>query len=249
MPRSARIPRVFTDQPLQPGEPIELEADAARHIALVLRLQPGMQVIMFNGDGRDYRSEILRCGKPRLALRILAAGAAEAEPAIRFTLYQGVAKRERMDWLVQKAVELGVHRIIPLFCSRTVVRLQGNQLVRRHEHWERVVISACEQSGRRRIPTLEQPRALSGQLARMPEDSLNLVLSPGGETGLGGLPPPTTEVGLLVGPEGGFDSEELTQIIAAGFRPIRLGPRILRTETASLAALAAMQTLWGDYRN
>jgi len=153
-----------------------------------------------------------------------------------------------MDWLVQKAVELGIHRIVPVFCSRSVPRLEGEKLAKRHEHWRRVLIGACEQSGRRRIPTLEPAQAFFVQLARLPRCSLNLVLQPDGENTLGDLQPRGTEVGLLVGPEGGLEPGELRQATDAGLQPVRLGPRMLRTETAALAALAAMQALWGDYR-
>lgn len=238
--------RLYTDQALSLGTWIELEQRPAKHAVQVLRLTAGDPVTLFNGDGRDYLARIERCA--RLSVRVQVLGASEPEPpsALAITLALGVSRSERMDLAVQKAVELGVSAIQPLFSTRTVVRLSGDRLARRAEHWQGVVIAACEQSGRRRCPRLASPLALLDWLSQ--HQAGGVLLHHAAERALPQLPAPNAELSLLIGPEGGLAPEEREYAESRGFVPVRLGPRILRTETAPLAAIAAIQTLWGDFR-
>lgn len=240
------IPRIYTGQSISIGRTIALDGDAARHIIQVLRLHPGASLSLFNGDGRDYEARLLACGKHEAAVEVVSASNEEPTPPIHFILAQGISKGERMDYALQKAVELGISEFIPLLTKRTVVRLQGERLKRRLEHWRKIAISACEQSGRRRIPSIEPAQHLEAW-ASNPANGPRLLLHPQAPQTLNSLPAPEGPVHLLIGPEGGLDNEEIRWAERHGFVPVRLGPRVLRTETAPVAALAAMQTLWGDF--
>lgn len=242
-----RIPRIYTDQSLSEGTIIALEEEPSKHLVKVLRLRPGAPLYLFNGDGRDYQGQILTAAKQGVEVKISKESAIEPEPPIRFTLGQGISRGERMDYVIQKAVELGVSSFVPLFAERTVVKLKGEKLERRLIHWRNVMIAACEQSGRRHLPQLEEAATLDEWLASL-GNSTKLVLDPQAQQSLHDLAPPTDSVHLLIGPEGGLCQEELQLAKRCGFTGVRLGPRILRTETAPLAALAAMQALWGDFR-
>lgn len=243
------MPRFHCDQPLAPGRQIELPVEAARHAVGALRLRAGDAVTLFNGDGAEYPGALDLRGKS-VFVRIAGRAEPERESPLRITLAQGVSSGERMDLTLQKAVELGVATIRPLMMRRSVVRLAGDKLERRLRHWQGVVTAACEQCGRNRIPPLEPvEEALTwlkgAQIGQAPH---RFLLDPEGTVGLADLPAPTGPVLLLAGPEGGFDPLERQAALAAGFRSLRLGPRVLRTETAALAALAAMQACWGDFR-
>lgn len=238
--------RLFTEQPLAVGRELELEPRPARHATKVLRLAPGAAVVLFNGDGYDYDAQLLSGNRDAVRVRTLAAGAPEPEPPLAITLALGVSRGERMDLALQKAVELGVSAIQPLFTTRSLVRLSGERLAKRHAHWRGVIIAACEQSGRRRLPRLEPPASLARWLACGHPDGI--LLHHAAEAALTELPPPDATLTLLIGPEGGLTPEEREQAQTQGLTPVRLGPRILRTETAPLAAIAAVQALWGDFR-
>lgn len=242
-------PRVYTEHPLAPGIPVALEASPSHHLVRVLRLKAGDEVVLFNGDGHDYTATLSHAGRNGAELLVLEKGAPEptVRPAIELAV--GVSKGERMDFVVQKSVELGVAAITPLFCTRSVVQLRGERLNKRVAHWRGIAVAACEQSGRRRLPRVDPPRDLAPWL-RAPdrEGGLRLLLDPRAERSLGGFPSPGERLTLLVGPEGGFTAAETEDAIARGFAGVRLGPRVLRTETAPLAAIAAIQALWGDFR-
>ncbi len=226
---------------------MELPERVHRHLQQVLRLQPGDLVVLFNGrDGRDYQARLTRIDRRGAEVEILEAGAEELPPALELHLALGISRGERMDWALQKAVELGVAGIQPLFTLRTQVRLQGERLEKRLAHWRGVILSACEQSGRRLLPDLEPPRKLDSWLQQTTGPVL--LLDPRAARPLPKLPSPGERVTFLVGPEGGFDEKERHLAYACGCTGVRLGPRILRTETAPLAALAAAQALWGDFR-
>ena len=242
-----RIPRIYTEQPLNTDTLVTLEEEPSRHLTKVLRLRPESPVHLFNGDGRDYAGKIHTAAKQGVEVAVGKASAIEEEPPIRFILGQGISRGERMDHVIQKAVELGVSTIVPLFAERTVVKLTGEKLERRFEHWHKVMIAACEQSGRRHLPSLEQPLELEAWLQNTGSGT-KLLLDPKASEGLADLTPPDGSVELLIGPEGGLCEEERQLARRHGFTGVRLGPRILRTETAPLAALAAMQVLWGDFR-
>lgn len=246
-PIPMRLPRVYLDHPLEPGTELPLSDGPARHLVQVLRLTAGDHLICFNGDGRDRTARLVTCGRQGIVLAIGEPGEPEAIPALPIHLALGVSRGERMDFAIQKAVELGVAGVWPLFTERSMVQLKGERLDRRLGHWQGVLISACEQSGRRRLPTLAAARTLGEWLAQTPPGAL--LLDPRAPQSLVQLAPPGPEVTLLVGPEGGLSPRERNLAARHGVRGVRLGPRILRTETAPLAAIAVIQALWGDLRD
>lgn len=241
-----RVSRIYVDQPLRPGELLELPERAGRYLGRVLRLTAGDDLLLFNGDGHDYAARLERRG-PRLCARLGRPG--PVEPAARLTieLWLGISRGERMDLAIQKAVELGVERVRPLFTERCQVRLDGERRSKRLRHWQGVVIGACEQSGRRRVPTVEDAETLDAALDK--RSGTGLLLAADARRTLIELPAPERTLTLLVGPEGGLSRAERELAERTGFVAARLGPRILRTETAPLAALAAAQALWGDFRD
>ncbi len=243
------MPRFHCAHPLAPGCQIELPPEAARHAVGALRLRTGDPLTLFNGDGAEYPGALELRGRCAF-VRVSGRREPERESPLRITLAQGISSGERMDLTLQKAVELGIGAIRPLMMRRTVVKLAGDRVARRLRHWQGVVIAACEQCGRNRVPEVEPVEEAMAWLdsAEVAGSACRFLLDPEAEAGLGGLPSPSGPVLLLAGPEGGFDPAERRAALAAGFRPLRLGPRILRTETAALAALAAMQTCWGDFR-
>jgi 16S rRNA (uracil1498-N3)-methyltransferase len=240
-----RSTRVHVDQPLAPGVRLTLPAAQSQHLTLVLRLAAGDSVILFNGDGHDYAGRLVTAHRTATTVVCESVGDAEPAPALRIHLGLGISKGERMDFALQKAVELGVDRVTPLFTERSVVRLHGERLDKRQAHWASVMISACEQSGRRYLPGLGQASRLEPWLAQ--GHAGGILLDHRSRTPLTRLPTPGKNLTLLIGPEGGLSNAERTTAGAAGFVGVRLGPRILRTETAPLATIAAIQALWGDF--
>ncbi len=241
-----RIPRIYTDTPLSVGTRLSLDAAAHTHIARVLRLKPGAPLVLFNGTGGEYAAILDEVSKRHAVAHLTNFHAHECESPLPLWLAQGISRGERMDYTVQKAVELGIKRILPLFTDRCGVQLSGERLEKRLQHWQAVAVSACEQCGRNRLPEITAPRTLT-ELLRDETSPVRLVLDPQANTTLRDLPAPSGPALLLIGPEGGLSNTEIAAARAAGFLGLRLGPRILRTETAAVAALAALQTLWGDY--
>lgn len=242
-----RTIRIHADLPLAPGAELSLPAQAGEHVARVLRLVAGDPLTLFNGDGNDYPASILAVGKREVVVRIESRQPLHNESPLPLTLAQGVARGEKMDLIVQKATELGVARIVPLLTERSEVKLDAARAEKRLAHWQAVAASACEQSGRARLPKITPALPLSTWLGSLAEDgALRLALLPEATqssrelrfSAAGGL--------LVVGPEGGLGERDTGALTAAGFSGLRLGPRILRTETAGLAALAALQALHGD---
>ena len=238
--------RIYTRQPLSSGDIVELETDAAHHLVQVLRLKPGQLVVLFNGDGHEFGANLVATGKRSARLQLLQRSEVEPEPPLAIHLGLGLSRGERMDLAVQKSVELGVQAITPLFTEHCGVRLSPQRLERRLSHWRAIAISACEQSGRCRLPTLEPPVLLSCWLAQ-PGTESGIMLDHRSPTSLAQIPRPAGRVRLLVGPEGGLSEQERLLARNKGFSAARLGPRVLRTETAPLAAIAAVQMLWGDF--
>lgn len=233
------------------GEPTVriLDARQSHHLVRVLRLAAGTSVECFDGMGARFDARIERADPKACAIRLLAPTAACTESPLAITLVQGISAAERMDWTVEKAVELGAHAIQPVVCARTQARLDAQRLQRRREHWARIIEAACMQSGRDRLPDLGAPLGFEHWLAATDRRAARtrIVLDPRGAARLASLRlDPAQPVDLLVGPEGGFDAAELEAARAAGFQPVRLGPRVLRTETAGLAAIAALQAIAGD---
>ncbi len=245
-----RIPRIHHPAPLREGEALLLGESASRHLLQVLRLRPGAELRLFDGAGGEHRATLLAREGRRARVTVGSPypdGGARESP-LEIVLAQGVSRGERMDYTLQKAVELGVSRIVPLFTRRSTVRLSGERLERRRRHWQGILVHACEQCGRRHLPVLDPPQELESWANALPDAALRLLLDAEADTGLARLAPPDGTILLLAGPEGGLDPRERRLLYERGFQGLRLGPRILRTETAALAALAALQALWGDFR-
>lgn len=240
-------PRFYCQLPLAPNTTVELPPGPAHHAVRVLRLGSGTPITLFNGEGGEFRATVEYTGGRKVHARIGVRSEVERESPLRITLVQGLASVERMDYAVQKAVELGVNAIAPVETSRSVTRLSGPRGEKRCEHWRQIAIAACEQCGRNRVPEIRLPRAIGDWLSDA-SSALRLLLAPEATQTLAALEPPRGEIELLTGPEGGLSSDEVAAARRAGFRPVNLGPRILRTETAGVAALAAMSALWGDLR-
>jgi 16S rRNA (uracil1498-N3)-methyltransferase len=241
------IPRFFCPFPLHPGAHVELTADAAHHALKVLRVGAGDTAILFDGRGGQWRASLHPAGKS-LRATLDSFEDHDCEPPLDLTLVQALPASDKMDFVVQKAVELGVRRIQPVAAKRSVIRLTGERAERRVEHWRNVAIAACEQSGRNRVPAVAPILDLTQYLGMAAqENGLRLVCAPGVAARLRDLAPAEAPISLLVGPEGGFEDAEILAARAAGFHAIGLGPRVLRTETAGLGAVAAMMALWGDW--
>jgi 16S rRNA (uracil1498-N3)-methyltransferase len=242
-----RIPRVYIAQPLQTGQDALLPEQAGEHIVRVLRLERGHPLILFNGDGREYDATLSSLARRAVSAEVIAVRAVDRESPLPLTLAQGIARGEKMDWILKKATELGVARIVPIVTERTEVKLDEERAERRMLHWASVIDGACEQSGRTRLPLLDPPQRLDRWLGSLDGDtSLRLALLPDGDVVARALPTMTHGATLCVGPEGGLSENDVTLLRHTGFLGLRLGPRILRTETAGIAALAALQALQGD---
>ena len=241
-----RLNRVFVAQPLASGTVVPLPEAAAYHVARVLRLRPGAPLGLFDGSGADFRGEVVAVEGDRVRVAVGERSSGLPESPLAITLVQAVSRGERMDWTLQKATELGAKRIQPVLSARSVVRLDEQQAAKKLRHWQAIVAAACEQCGRSLLPEVRAPLDLAQFLASTPRDGQRLVLSPGGPASLAGLASMAARVELLIGPEGGLDDAEIAAASRAGFSPVRLGPRVLRTETAGIVALAVLQGLWGD---
>ncbi len=239
-------PRFYLDQKLALGARLMLPPGPARHAARVLRLALGDTVHLFNGLGGEFAARIEHISKDDVAVSVTDFHDTECESPMQVMLAQGISGGERMDYTLQKAVELGISAIQPIAAKRSVVKLTGERADKRVTHWQGVVHSACEQSGRNRVPPVHQPMSLASWLGQRPAGRL-LFLSPLAPLGLADLPRPEELQILIAGPEGGFEADEVAALESANAIAVRLGPRVLRTETAALAALAAMQALWGDF--
>ena len=241
-----KIPRIHVPAPLAEGTELELPPIAARHLLQVLRLRPGARLRVFDGAGREHEAELTATARGAARVRVGAPVAPRPESPLAVTLIQGVCRGERMDLVVQKAVELGAARILPVLTARSVPRLDEARARRRQAHWQAIAAAAAEQCGRAVVPEVAAPCPLDEALADATLPAARYLLDPVAAEGPRALAPPGPALALLVGPEGGLTDGERAAAEAAGFRGLRLGPRILRTETAGLAALAALQALHGD---
>jgi len=241
-----RLNRVFHNGSLTVGDETALDKDNARHLATVLRLKQGQEIILFNGQGGEYRASILEAYKGCMSVRITEYLDTNRESSLRIVLAQGIAKTQRMDYSLQKAVELGVTDIYPVQTERGNTPLKESVIEKKQAHWQGIIQSASEQSGRTILPALKHACPLNDYLNAAPASATKLVLDPLAKNSFHEVKRPDEEVHILVGPEGGLSEEEISQAITAGFNGVRLGPRILRTETASSAAITIVQTLWGD---
>jgi 16S rRNA (uracil1498-N3)-methyltransferase len=236
---------VYVDAPLQTGRRESLEGSAANHIARVLRLGVGDSLTLFDGRGGEYAARIDSIRKQIVCVEVQEHTARERESPSRITLAQGISRGERMEWVVQKATELGVSRIVPLFTERSVVQLDAQQARKRVAHWTAVAVGACEQSGRNRVPEIHAPLSLRAFLDSELE-AVRIVLSPRGTRRMSDIEAPAAAVLVLIGPEGGLAPPEIDAAAQAHFVPVCMGPRILRTETAAICALTLLQHRFGD---
>lgn len=241
------LPRFYCREALAPGAHIDLPEPVARHAVRVLRLPPGAAMVLFDGRGGEYEAHIQRIERERVVAELGAWRDVERESRLSVTLVQAVQAGDKMDFTIQKAVELGIKDIVPVDSRRSVIRLSGERAGKRVAHWQGVAAAACEQCGRNQVPNVAPLEKLENWLVKPAHEGLRLMLMPDAENTLASLPP-VENVQLLIGAEGGLDPQEVIAARQAGFQAVRLGPRVLRTETAGLAALAAMQALWGDFR-
>ncbi len=241
-----RLNRIFCEGPLNVGGEVRLPSAGAYHVARVLRMREGAPLTVFDGSGGEYQSEISRVEGDAVSVKLMHQTPGTAESPLKITLIQGISRGERMDWTLQKATELGVTAIAPVLTARSVVRLDDKQAAKKQGHWRGIVIGACEQCGRTRVPAVSTPTPLRDYFSNVRKEGMRLVLSPSAPGSLAGLASLPTKVELLIGPEGGLDDDELSAARTAGFTPVRLGPRVLRTETAAVVALSVLQALWGD---
>ena len=239
-------PRIYCPLPLVAGERHTLTGDQHRHIAQVLRLKAGAPLTLFDGRGGEYAAVIEEVQRSSSTVRTGEHRLVDRESSLELRLIQGIGRGERTDYAIQKAVELGVSSIVPVLTRRGVVRLDGQRAQRRHAHWQGIIVHACQQCGRNRLAELAPAVSLSDWLHSHRTGGLDLLLDAGAGTAMGDLTYEGGVITLLVGPEGGFDDAELEAAYAAGFVGLALGPRILRTETAAVAAVTAMQLRWGD---
>lgn len=242
-----RLSRIYVDLALIESAEYELTAETAHYIASVLRLKPGAPLVLFNGAGGEFEAQIEAVARGVVRVRTTRFQASARESPLSVCLGQGVARGERMDYIVQKAVELGVTRVDPLLTERVVVRLDGTRAQRRVAHWHGIAIHACEQSGRTRVPVMSAIAPLDRWLQRQPPPGgLKLILDPDADQGLTGIDYDGGPITLLIGPEGGLSAQERQLANDAGFIGIAFGPRVLRTETAAVAAVTALQLRFGD---
>jgi len=255
-------PRFHSPEKLSPGSHIKFTADAAIHASRALRMKVGDEVLLFNGDGNDYLCTLSFISKSEVSAKVTSVLANRSESPLSITLIQAISAGDRMDFTIQKAVELGVSAIQPIASQRSVVKLSGDRAEKRREHWQNIVISACEQSGRAVIPPVFPATSLPQWLADNPQTTTpdggddkigshvaptRITLSPTAADSLKTLAKPAGEIQLLIGAEGGLTDSEIELASLHGFTPVRMGQRILRTETAALAAISSLQTLWGDF--
>ncbi len=246
--------RLYLDQPLQTGATLGLADDKAQYLGRVLRLRVGDRIYVFNGRDGEFAGELVTFAKRRVDVaigeRIVGPDNAPSESPLRIHIVQGISRGERMDTVVQKTTELGVKRISPVFTRHGAVHLDAARAAKRLEHWQRVAISATEQCGRLRPPLIDPPVDLNAWLGGSyagKDNTTQLLLDPRSDTALAAEQPPSMKLCLLIGPEGGFADSEIEDAKLVGFRGIRMGPRILRTETAAIAAVAIAQVLFGDF--
>lgn len=239
--------RLFVSNELINGTEIELDGDRARYLSRALRAHVGDKLNVFNGEGAEWTAAILHISKNTVTLRVENSHEAGTESPLKIHLVQGISRGERMDLVVQKATELGVKRITPVITEYGVVKLDEARANKRRDHWQKIATSAVEHTGRVRLPLVDAPIPLKNWFGDKPKKvDTELILKPGAPTALVSMPAPETKVCVLIGPEGGFSDSEYEDAEIAGFKAVSLGPRILHTETAAIATLAVLQSLWGD---
>jgi 16S rRNA (uracil1498-N3)-methyltransferase len=238
--------RIFIDGPLQSGASLALPDAQARHVSQVLRMAPGDEIVLFNGRGGEFSGTIAAITQRAVQVEVGAYRARDAEPPLDTTLVQAIARAERMDYTIQKAVELGVRRIAPVVSERSVVRMDEDRAANRVKRWQAIAVSAAEQSGRTRVPPVEPIVPLERWLEATKQEPCRIWFEPGAEATIGDLPETPGAYFLVVGPEGGFAERERALFRARGLTAVSLGPRVLRAETVALVALTLLQARFGD---
>ena len=238
-------PRIYTRQPLVVGQVIELDDAAARHVGLVLRMKAGQPLMLFNGEGGCFSASIVQSSKRSVSVELLEHFPDEKESPLKVHLAQSISKGDRMEYAIQKATELGISEITPIYSEHGDVRLKADRAEKKQQHWQQVAISACEQCQRNRVPVVHAPVSLEQWLQQTQAD-LKLVLHHRTEQKLSGYDQPQT-VALLIGPEGGLSANEIALAEQQNFKALALGPRVLRTETAPVVAMSVLQYCWGDF--
>ena len=241
--------RFYHSENLELKYVVELIAQTHIHATKVLRLKVGDQFALFNGDGYDYVAKVIELSKHKTSVEIIDRYEVNHESPLKITLAQGLATGDKMDWIIQKAVELGIQSIQPLLTERSIIKLDRERADKKLEHWRTVAISACEQTGRSIIPDILSPIHLVQWLSNQNQiaNSLKLILTPAKAQNINHLEKPSSPVVFMVGPEGGFSEKEMNLALSSSFVPVNFGKRVLRTETASVVALSIMQNLWGDF--
>ena len=240
-----RIVRIYTDQPLPAHSLVTLAEGPSHHISRVLRMRVDQRLQVFNGSGGCHEARIVSIGKRHVEIELLAFRDEERESNLRILLAQGISRGQHMDYTIQKAVELGVSRIVPVLTEHGNVSFDGERTGKRLQHWEGIIVQACEQCGRNRLPEITAPVCFTDWVVQ-DREPLKLLLDPDGSSTLPEQSAPVKALSLLCGPEGGFSREEIVQAHQNGYTSMCIGPRVLRTETAAIAALSTCQVLWGD---
>jgi 16S rRNA (uracil1498-N3)-methyltransferase len=241
------LTRLFMRSELQTGQALELDSEQTHYLGRALRLRPGDSLTVFSAESGEFAATLTSIGKSKAEIAVGASVPTHTESPLKVHLVQGVSRGERMDLVVQKATELGVKRISPVLTEYAVVKLEGSRANKRREHWQKIAEGACEQSGRTRPPLIDEPMPLKTWFgAKTSETDVDLILKPNADTAMASLKAPQTKVCLLIGPEGGFSDNEYEDAEVSGFKAVSLGPRILRTETAAIAAITVAESLWGD---
>lgn len=241
-----RITRLFQPTNLSCGDTAQLDTDASNHIIRVLRTKVNSPVILFNGDGFDYLCRTQDTNAKKTTVLVESKSEVNNESNLSITLIQGFSRNDRMEATIQKSVELGANKIIPVLCQRSNTKISQVQQVKKLAHWRKITISACEQSGRCNIPEIKTIKSLHNILLELDTSALKIILNPEAEHSLKDIELKKRSVEIFIGPEGGINSEEIEQLEAMGFSNICFGPRVLRTETAGPAVISALQVLWGD---
>lgn len=238
-------PRCYLPQPLKPGQSIELPPDIAHHLSNVLRLRVAQTLILFNGQGGEYPAHVTLVEKKRMHVLVDAYMDKNRESPLSITLAQGIARGQKMDYTIQKGVELGIRRIVPILNGRSNIRLTEDRERKKHEHWQKIIIAACEQCGRNSLPVLDSPITCR-QWVEMDTNPVKMILDPQADQGIAEISMDANALTVLIGSEGGLDADEIARAEACGYIRVSLGRRVLRTETAAVAALVVCQNLWGD---
>jgi 16S rRNA (uracil1498-N3)-methyltransferase len=240
-----RIPRIYHPESLEVNSEVFLDEDAANHVGRVLRMTVGQQIELFDGSNLTFNAEITQADKKRVKVRVLASQADDRESPLHLHLGQVMSRGEKMEFTIQKSIELGVNVITPLFSERCGVKLDAERLAKKIQQWQKIAIAACEQCGRNRVPEIREPMTLQAWCAEA-DEGLKLNLHPRASQSINTLPQPVERVRLLIGPEGGLSADEIAMTAQQGFTDILLGPRVLRTETTALTAITALQVRFGD---